>query len=453
MVMALSASLLAAAVTAPAPSVASDDDEHALTHRKAQLGNQIARSHGDLDEISERLVNAQGRLDSAATDLADARATLDALHAEVLQATARDQRMQQALEAARNRLADARADFAQGQQTVSGQRKVLAAYAVSSAHTQLSQLSTLNLMFTADSTRAAISEVKGANSALDKQVTDLQRLQANQALLRYTEQRVRLAAAQVAADREAAAANLARKKGLEAAAATAATAVGQHVAELQVRQDRLASAKTSELSRIDAMERERAAVEARLRRIAAERAAAARRAAERRAAQERAAEQRAAEQRAADRRAAEGSGSAPNTSPTTSPTDGGYLSWPVINTYVTSSYGMRLHPILHIWKLHDGTDFHALCGTPVYAAADGRVLSEYYSTGYGNQLVIDHGLVNGVSLATSYNHLTSFVAGTGQAVSRGQIIAYSGTTGYSTGCHLHFMVYVNGVTVDPMTWL
>jgi murein DD-endopeptidase MepM/ murein hydrolase activator NlpD len=133
--------------------------------------------------------------------------------------------------------------------------------------------------------------------------------------------------------------------------------------------------------------------------------------------------------------------------------DGGFLSWPVTNTYITSPYGMRLHPILHIWKLHDGTDFHATCGTPVYAAADGRVLSEYYNAGYGNRVIIDHGLVRGVSLATSYNHLTSFVAQTGEQVHRGQLIAYSGTTGYSTGCHLHFMVYVNGATVDPMTWL
>jgi murein DD-endopeptidase MepM/ murein hydrolase activator NlpD len=58
-----------------------------------------------------------------------------------------------------------------------------------------------------------------------------------------------------------------------------------------------------------------------------------------------------------------------------------------------------------------------------------------------------------VSLWTSYNHLTSYVAHVGEHVARGELIAYSGTTGYSTGCHLHFMVYVNGQTVDPMTWL
>jgi murein DD-endopeptidase MepM/ murein hydrolase activator NlpD len=132
---------------------------------------------------------------------------------------------------------------------------------------------------------------------------------------------------------------------------------------------------------------------------------------------------------------------------------GGFLSYPVRNTYITSPYGMRMHPILHVWKLHDGTDFHADCGTPVYAAAPGRIMSEYYNVGYGNRIILDHGFVKGVSLWTSYNHLTSFVARVGEHVGRGELIAYSGTTGYSTACHLHFMVYVNGGTVDPVTWL
>ena len=132
---------------------------------------------------------------------------------------------------------------------------------------------------------------------------------------------------------------------------------------------------------------------------------------------------------------------------------GGFLSNPVDNTYVTSSYGMRVHPILNVLKLHDGTDFHAPCGAPVYAAADGRVMSEYYNTGYGNRLLLDHGFVKGVSLSSSYNHLTSFVAGVGEQVDRGELIGYSGTTGYSTACHLHFMVFVDGDTVDPARWL
>jgi murein DD-endopeptidase MepM/ murein hydrolase activator NlpD len=362
--------------------------------------------------------------------------------------------MQAALVAARQRLADARTDFARGRATVARQRGDVAAYAVSSASTQFSQLSTLNLVMNANSTTAAISQVQGANSAVAKQLTDLQRLQANQTLLQFTKQRIEAAAVQVAADRRRAAANLAAKRVLEARATAAEATVQERVTALQTQQHSLAAAKTAELSRIDTLERERAHLAERLQRIAAaEAAAAARRAAAQKAAAARAAAQKAAAARAAAQRAAQGSTSSGGTSSTSTLTSGGYLSMPVRNSYITSPYGMRMHPILHIWKLHDGTDFHAPCGTPVYAAADGTVLEEYYNTGYGNRVILNHGYVRGVSLMTSYNHLTSFVAHTGEHVSRGQLIAYSGTTGYSTACHLHFMVYVNGTAVDPMTWL
>jgi murein DD-endopeptidase MepM/ murein hydrolase activator NlpD len=301
----------------------------------------------------------------------------------------------------------------------------------------------------AHSAQAAISRVQSANSAVDKQLTDLQRLQANQVLLRLTEQRLGQATRQVAADRRRAAANLASKQRLEDAAAAAEATVEHQVAALQVQRSDLATAKSAELGRIRTMERERDHLADRLRRIAAAQAAAAARAA---AAREAAA--RAAAARAAAAQSASNQGVASSAASRAAPSsDTGFLSWPVTNTYITSPYGMRMHPILHIWELHDGTDFHAACGTPVYAAADGRVISEYYNTGYGNRVIIDHGFVRGVSLATSYNHLTSFVAQPGEEVHRGQLIAYSGTTGYSTGCHLHFMVYVNGATVDPMTWL
>jgi murein DD-endopeptidase MepM/ murein hydrolase activator NlpD len=132
---------------------------------------------------------------------------------------------------------------------------------------------------------------------------------------------------------------------------------------------------------------------------------------------------------------------------------GGFLNMPLPTAYVTSPYGMRLHPILNVYKLHDGTDFGAACGTPVYAAADGEVVSAYYDGAYGNRVILANGTVSGSSLATSYNHLTSDTVTVGASVSRGQLIGYAGTTGYSTGCHLHFMVYRNGATTDPMDWL
>ena len=121
--------------------------------------------------------------------------------------------------------------------------------------------------------------------------------------------------------------------------------------------------------------------------------------------------------------------------------------------YITSHYGWRLHPVLGIYRLHAGTDFRAYCGNPIIAARSGTVQWATYLGGYGNQVMLNHGYNNGKSLMSSYNHLTSFAVSSGQSVSKGQVVGYSGTTGTSTACHLHFEVYVGGVTVNPVDYI
>ncbi|OZB48232.1 MAG: peptidase M23, partial [Cellulomonas sp. 14-74-6] len=121
---------------------------------------------------------------------------------------------------------------------------------------------------------------------------------------------------------------------------------------------------------------------------------------------------------------------------------------------VTSEYGMRLQPILKIWRLHAGIDLMDGCNRPVYAGRDGTVQWAEYRTGAGNQVMVDHGWVNGSSLMTIYDHLNSFAVSPGQRVSAGQLLGYAGMTGgVSTGCHLHFEVYINGATVNPRPYL
>ena len=138
--------------------------------------------------------------------------------------------------------------------------------------------------------------------------------------------------------------------------------------------------------------------------------------------------------------------------PVQSSTPSNYLSYPA-NGPTTSGFGMRWHPVLQKWMLHDGLDWGVGCGTPVYAAAPGSVIrAGWRESGWGNQVLIDHGIHRGVDLVTSYNHLSSIVAW-GGSVQRGQLIGYSGTTGYSTGCHLHFGVYEDGTPVNPRNWL
>jgi murein DD-endopeptidase MepM/ murein hydrolase activator NlpD len=129
----------------------------------------------------------------------------------------------------------------------------------------------------------------------------------------------------------------------------------------------------------------------------------------------------------------------------------GFLNYPVQGP-VTSPFGWRIHPIYGYRSLHDGIDFGAGCGTPIRAAASGRVLEEYFQTAWGNRIIIDHGFHRGVGLATISNHLSQYAVPTGAYVKRGQVVGYVGTTGWSTGCHLHFTVLQNGVAVNPQRW-
>ncbi len=136
----------------------------------------------------------------------------------------------------------------------------------------------------------------------------------------------------------------------------------------------------------------------------------------------------------------------------TVPAKAGTLAWPVQGR-LSSPFGMRVHPITGVYKLHTGTDLGAPCGTPVRAARDGVVTAAGWNSAYGWRTVVSHGVVDGVLLTTTYNHQEGLGAQVGARVGTGQVIGRVGSTGYSTGCHLHFELYVNSSLVDPERWL
>ena len=119
-----------------------------------------------------------------------------------------------------------------------------------------------------------------------------------------------------------------------------------------------------------------------------------------------------------------------------------------------SAFGLRLHPILHYWRMHWGTDFGAACGAPLRAMADGRVISAGWTTvGFGNYTIISYGKVRGAYVSSGYAHQSKVLVKPGQKVKQGQVVGYVGTTGLSTGCHLHLQIYRDGVRVNPMNYL
>ena len=107
---------------------------------------------------------------------------------------------------------------------------------------------------------------------------------------------------------------------------------------------------------------------------------------------------------------------------------------------ISSDYGWRIHPISKTQKWHNGIDIAVPVGTPVKAIADGTVVVAGAAEGYGYWVGIQHGEVNGVRVSSEYGHLSSWQVNSGQKVKKGQLIAYSGNTGVSSGAHLHLTI-------------
>ena len=129
---------------------------------------------------------------------------------------------------------------------------------------------------------------------------------------------------------------------------------------------------------------------------------------------------------------------------------GGVMGWPSRNSNrITDVFGMRLHPILGYWKMHTGIDIGARKETEILCAADGTVIRTASSSGYGNYVMVDHG----GGIVTLYAHSCKILCKVGDKVKRGDVLALVGSTGMSTGPHIHFEVRKNGAYQDPLNWV
>jgi len=442
--------MLGLALLTGGSAAAHADDLSDLTSRLAKARAAAKSTTSDLADVAEALESSDAELTKAYTKLSKTQAQLPVAQAEADKAQAEYQVAQREAGAVADRLTTARAETETLTKTISDNedKTTAARNGVAEMARQLAKgdygMTGVQLLVGAQSLDDIITEYNLSQAALRTESGTLLTLREANAIATSTQVRLQAAQASVAdlkvkADALVQTTATAKKTADEAQAALTQLEADQKDAAAKIEERKAAEeAKQAELvaqnkdlrsniqKLIGLTKKER-------KRLAAEQAA----------------------KEKAEREAAEKSGGSSGDSSSTADTErgSGYLSYPVKSVVITSPYGWRFHPVLHYWRLHAGTDFRAYCGTPIYAAAPGKVEWAKMLAGFGNQVMVNHGTVDGVNLMTSYNHLTRFAVSTGEHVKRGQLVGYSGETGTVTACHLHFEVYKNGVTVNPMTML
>jgi len=416
--------LLALAAGSLGPALAAGEKQ-----KKSQVDRMIDKLRHDLTETSRELSAAIVSLKRAEAELPGARAKVAKVRGQLAAAQARDRMLAGKLDVARAEVQKAKRAIRATEARIAAAQTAIGRIASSSYRQgSYAELAVVLQSDTPDdfATRLVLVQnaMRSQGAVLGALAEDRANLAAEKATLDAKEEQL----AEMKREQEAL---IVKIKVLEGQALAAQQEVERLIAARASAVKTIEREKAAEERRYQAMQAE----SRRLQRVLAARARAARIAAAR-----------------ANRGGRGGSGGGGGGG------GGGVLSFPASGG-ITSPYGMRVHPVTGVYKLHDGTDFGTGCGAPVRAAASGTVIQAANVGGYGNQLVIDHGVMRGAGVATSYSHLMRFTAHPGEHVGRGELIGYSGGgagmygAGYSTGCHLHFMVYVNGGVVNPMGWL
>jgi len=393
------------------PAVA--DDRTNLEQQRKGMADRIEDAKKAFDESSKAYVKATGALKSAQQQLGSARAHLGETRQELSGAKALDETLQVKLGRAEGDLDAARTNLQRGKKAHQQSAAAVREFTLQNLADGSARLEAFGELLHGEDPMVYAERMSLATAVSEAQVARMQQLEANQVMLKLNENHVQKARDQVAAARAETQRNVVRQQSLTAQAEVQTEQVDELVDARESAKEKAARIRAEDERKLKELEAERARLEARIAGLVTA------------------------------EKALGGAGSGDG---------GGSLSRPVAGG-ITSGYGMRVHPITGRYKLHDGTDFSARCGTPIRAAAGGVVLEQYYNGGYGNRVILNNGLMRGRSIVTTYNHLSSYARSVGDKVNRGDVVGYVGSTGYSTGCHLHFMVLVDGRTTDPMGWL
>lgn len=420
--------------------------------RKKEVDEKITEVSQELAGTSAELKKAYGLLNASISQLPGAKAALEKAEEVRGAAQRHDAEMTRQLKAAEAAAALKATQVRKTQNKIDDTESLVGRVAAR-AYREGAFTDDLTAALTGDNFQDSAQRLIAANTAMRLQKSSLDRLQQQQAVMATMKERLDAVEEEVEQLRQQAAKALAAARAAEKDATAKKEAVEQLVADRQAATETIKARKAEEEAELAKLKQESDALAAEMRRIAEE---------ERRRAEAERRRREAAERARAEARKAK-KGTRPKTSPRTAPKTApkgrvpvpsgkGRLMRPVAGP-ITSPYGWRIHPIYKTRRMHTGTDFGGGCGKPIRAAENGRIVRTGWAGGYGKQILMSNGLIGGKVITTSYNHLSSFAVSNGAMVRRGQVIGYVGTTGASTGCHLHFEVFVNGGRINPMRYL
>lgn len=424
------ASLVLALAAPPAEAdILSDLRDRAQNTQGRLAGAQleIAESHEAVGAATGRLLQSQAELEAARGALADLQVQLSA-------ARENDRQLAISLAAAREDLEAAQDRVAQAELEVDAQLRLIGG-AARETFQQQTDLRELSVVFGSESPADLSQRLQWSTTIFDTQAAEKDRLDAVLAELEAARQALAELEARIAAEKEESARTVALVARLEGQAQAQAATVASLVSSNELAH----AAAQAELDADEAAFRQLSSEEARLQgEIEAE------------IARIRAAEE-AARKAVAAARSTRSVAAGAATSPGTAVSAAGFIR--PVGAGPGSRFGLRFHPILKYWRSHNGVDYGAPTGTPLYAARAGTVMSSGPNGGFGNFVLLGHGDIAGRYATTGYAHLSRIVVSPGQRVSRGQLIGYVGNTGLSTTPHLHLEVRLDGVPVDPLLYI
>ncbi len=384
------------------------DDIH---DRQKRVENKIDHADDALEHSSDALRRAYGALQAAQAELAAARDHLEQTLARLGEARERNQELREKLAIAEARLEQAQSELVAGRADLETQREAVTDMVTSIYQEGDAQLQAFSSMLHAEDPADLTWTQEGQSVMVGRETQAYDELRAAEVLLEVREDQLAAAEKEVAEQQVEAAAQVVVMQDLASQARAARADVREVVDRKRDAKATAQRAKARDLAQLRKLKEQEQRIKEKIARLAARTSGGYR-------------------------------GSAD-----------GFLGWPMQGGYVTSPFGFRTHPIYGYYGLHNGTDFGGGCGVPLLAASSGTVVAKYYSSSYGNRLFVYLGKVNGVNLSAVYNHASGYAVNVGQRVSRGQVVGYSGDTGWSTACHLHFTVLANGRPVDPMNYL